>query len=105
MEKLENIFEKIITEYTKAYDNDDPTAGGWAIFELLKAVKARDMFIIGEDEKLGKHDECNIYLDQGGWVCEDHHCWASDELGVARPERPEKNALKSKQRQRAKLTL
>jgi hypothetical protein len=58
MEKLTTTFEKIITEYTKAYDNDDPTAGGWAIFELIKAVKERDAFIIGENEK-----DAAVYVD------------------------------------------
>ncbi len=65
--------------------------------EQLTALFKQEMnALVGEMEPVGKHDECYIEQDQGGWVCHDHDGWASDELGVARPERPMRNELRKK---------
>lgn len=108
MDKLTTTFEKILN-----IPSGSKGLGRTYIDKLLDAVKARDAFIIGKDEKLSVHDECDTYLDQGGWVCEDHHCWANYKDKDTRlteppyhdPERPQRNELKAQQRKRAKETL
>lgn len=67
--------------------------------------------IIGEDEKLSVHDECDTYLDQGGWVCNDHNCWANykdKDTKLTEPpyydsDRPSRNYLRQEQKERAGL--